>query len=93
MLYMVIERFRPGQAPAVYQRAREHGRMLPSGLTYVSSWVEPSFARCFQVMECEDPSLFQPWISAWEDLVEFEIIPVITSSEAAERMAGGALPA
>jgi hypothetical protein len=88
MLYMVIERFREGQAPAVYQRAREQGRMMPPGLTYVSSWVEPDFSRCFQVMECEDPDLLRQWMEAWEDLTEFEVVPVITSAEAAERMAG-----
>ncbi len=87
MLYMVIERFRPGQAPAVYRRAREHGRMMPPGLRYVASWVEADFARCFQVMECDDPELLQVWIRAWEDLVDFEVVPVITSAEAAERMA------
>ena len=88
MLYMIIERFRPGMAPAVYRRAREKGRMMPPGLTYVSSWVEPDFSRCFQVMECDDPALLRQWMDAWEDLVEFEAVPVITSAEAAERMSG-----
>ncbi|MFL5539831.1 MAG: DUF3303 domain-containing protein [Longimicrobiaceae bacterium] len=88
MLYMVIERFRPGQAPAVYQRARERGRMMPPGLTYLSSWVEPDLSRCFQVMECDDPGLLRQWMDAWADLVEFDAVPVITSAEAAERMSG-----
>ena len=88
MLYMVIERFREGMAPAVYERAREKGRMMPPGLGYVSSWVEPDFSRCFQVMECDDRALLQQWMDAWEDLVEFEVIPVITSGEAAEKMSG-----
>jgi hypothetical protein len=83
---MVIERFKPGQAPAVYRRAREQGRMMPPGLQYVASWVEADFARCFQVMECDDPELLRAWIRAWEDLVDFEVVPVITSAEAAERM-------
>jgi len=91
MLYMIIERFRPGQAPAVYRRARERGRMMPPGLSYVSSWVEPDFSRCFQVMECGDPGLLRQWMEAWEDLVEFEVVPVITSSEAAERLGAAAI--
>ncbi len=93
MLYMVIEHFRPGQVAAVYQRARERGRLLPPGLTYVASWVEVSFARCYQVMECDDPDLMRQWIAAWEDLIDFEIIPVISSAAAAEIMAGGSRPA
>jgi uncharacterized protein DUF3303 len=88
MLYMVIEHFRPGRAPAVYERARERGRLMPEGLHYVASWVEPNFARCFQVMECDERRLLDEWMAAWADLVEFEVIPVIPSTEAAKRMAG-----
>ncbi|HYJ78841.1 MAG TPA: DUF3303 family protein [Longimicrobiaceae bacterium] len=87
MLYMIIEHFRPGRAPDVYRRARDQGRMMPPGLTYVSSWVEPDFSRCFQVMECEDLSLLDQWMAAWDGLVDFEVIPVITSAEAAAAIA------
>jgi hypothetical protein len=87
---MVIERFKPGQAPAVYQRARERGRLLPEGVRYECSWVEEDFGRCFQVMEAEDESQLQAWIAAWSDLVEFEVVPVITSAQAAQRMAAAA---
>ena len=84
MLFMVIERFRDGDAAAVYRRHRERGRMLPEGLRYVDSWVEPDFARCFQLMECGDPQLIRQWTARWEDLVEFEVVAVVTSKEAAE---------
>lgn len=81
---MVIERFKNRNAKAVYARARERGRMLPAGLTYVASWIETSFDRCFQVMECADESLLQQWAANWRDLVDFEFVPVMTSQEAAE---------
>ena len=84
MLFMVIERFRGGDAVAVYRRYRERGRMTPEGLRYVESWVEPDFGRCFQLMECDDPGLLGLWTARWEDLVEFEVVPVVTSKEAAE---------
>lgn len=84
MLFMVIERFKNRDAVPVYRRFREQGRMMPEGLKYVDSWVETSYDRCFQLMDCDDPKLFQPWIAAWEDLMEFEIVPVITSIEARE---------
>ena len=87
MLFMVIERFRNGDAAAVYRRFRERGRMMPEGLRYVESWVETGFGRCFQLMECDDPTLFRQWVECWEDLVEFEIVPVMTSREAAEALA------
>jgi hypothetical protein len=83
MLFMVIEHFRPGRAPDIYRRSRERGRMAPDGLHYVASWVDLNFERCFQVMEADDEALFKGWTANWEDLVEFEIIPVRTSAEAA----------
>ena len=87
MLFMVIERFRNGDARAVYRRFQERGRMLPEGLTYIDSWTDAGFDRCFQLMECEDNRLFQEWMSRWQDLVEFEIVPVISSKEAANSIA------
>ena len=83
MLYMVIERFKNGDAVAVYRRLRDRGRMAPPGLQYVSSWVETNWDRCFQLMECDDPQLFDEWIAQWRDLVEFELVPVVPSKDAA----------
>ena len=83
MLFMVIEHFRPGRAPEVYRRFRERGRMAPEGLRYVASWVDMDYKRCFQVMESDNEALFKEWTSNWDDLVDFEIIPVRTSAEAA----------
>jgi uncharacterized protein DUF3303 len=87
MLFMVIEGFRPGQAPAVYRRFRERGRMAPEGVRYVSSWVDLEFRRCFQVMEAPSEAALKEWTRNWEDLVEFEIVPVRTSEEAAKAIA------
>jgi hypothetical protein len=81
MLFMVIERFRDRDAKAVYRRFRERGRGAPEGLRYVDSWVEANFDRCFQVMECDDARLLQEWVAFWGDLVEFEIVPVVSSAE------------
>jgi hypothetical protein len=84
MLFMVVERFKNQDAAAVYRRFRERGRMLPDGLKYVESWVESNYDRCFQLMECNDPGLFQQWMAHWQDLVEFEVVPVVPSKEAAD---------
>jgi uncharacterized protein DUF3303 len=82
MIFMVIEHFRDGDAVPIYRRFREKGRMAPDGLRYISSWVTTDLKQCFQVMECEDRRLLDAWVSRWDDLVEFEIVPVITSSDA-----------
>ncbi|HEY8019672.1 MAG TPA: DUF3303 family protein [Thermoanaerobaculia bacterium] len=87
VLYMVVERYRNGDAAAVYRRFRDSGRMAPEGLVYVASWVDRELERCFQLMETDDPKLLDEWMAAWSDLVEFEVHPVITSAEAAETIA------
>ncbi len=87
MLYMIIESFKNRDAVPVYRRFRDQGRLAPDGLTYVSSWVTPDFARCYQVMECEDPKLLELWVARWSDLADFEIIPVMTSQEAVAQIA------
>jgi Protein of unknown function (DUF3303) len=84
MRYMVIETFTQGPRP-VYERARDSGRMLPEGLHYVESWVEEGLGRCFQLMETDDPALFDQWTARWDDLARFEILPVLGSAEAAGR--------
>ena len=86
MLFMVVERFKNGNANAVYNRSREKGRMLPDGLRYIDSWVAASLDRCFQLMECDDPRLFQEWVIRWQDLVDFEIVPVVPSKQTSERI-------
>ena len=87
MRYMVIETFRRGPRP-VYERARDRGRMLPEGLRYVESWVDEGLGRCFQLMETHDPALFETWAAEWDDLAEFEIVPVLASADAAARVLG-----
>ena len=87
-LYMVIERFRPGAATAIYRRVREHGRLLPPELEYLDSWVDLDRSRCFQLMRSAERALIDTWIEAWTDLVEFEVVAVQGSAEAAR--AGGA---
>ena len=80
--YMVVERFTHGPEP-VYERAATRGRMLPDGLTYLDSWVDERLDRCFQLMDTDDPALFDEWTARWSDLAEFEVVPVLSSDEAA----------
>jgi len=84
--YMIIERFRDGDAVPVYRRFRERGRMAPEGLTYLSSWVTDDMTRCYQIMEAPDRAMLEEWMANWRDLVEFEVQEVISSREAVERI-------
>ena len=81
MLYMVIEQFK--NAPAIYRRFRQKGRMMPDGLHYVSSWIDHDLKVCYQLMQTDDFALFERWTRNWDDLMEFKIVPVRTSAETA----------
>jgi hypothetical protein len=81
MLLMVIERFRGGDPKPVGERFRRCGRMLPEGVVYHASWIEPDGSRCFQLMEASRRELLDEWISRWSDLVDLEVIPVQSSAE------------
>jgi hypothetical protein len=86
---MIVENYRNGDARPVYERFRQHGRLAPDGLRYVNSWVTTDLTRCYQVMECDDRTLLDHWIAAWQDIVAFEIHPIITSGEATARVPTG----
>jgi hypothetical protein len=83
MFYLIIERYRHGDPRPVYERFQQRGRLAPDGLTYVSSWVTHDLTTCYQVMETSEKGLLSAWMNQWSDLVEFEVIPVLASQEAA----------
>jgi hypothetical protein len=85
-LYMVVERFKNGDAAAVYRRLREKGRMAPEGIVYLSSWVDETLEGCYQLMEARDRKLLGEWMENWCDLVDIEVHAVVTSDEAAEKV-------
>src|SRR5262245_52971664 len=83
MLYMIVEHFRNADAVPVYRRFRDQGRLAPDGLRYVGSWVDRDFRRCYQIMECDDPELLTRWMARWQDLIDFEVVSVLPSADAA----------
>ena len=87
MLYMVIETFRGANPIPVYRRFRDRGRLMPEGIEYQGSWVTEDLRRCFQIMKCVDRRLLDEWMTNWNDITDFEVIPVVTSAEAAAAVA------
>jgi len=81
MLFMVIERFHYGDPGPVGERFRRDGRMLPEGVTYLASWLDVTGSCCFQVMEAPSRELLDEWVSRWDDLADFELVPVLTSAD------------
>lgn len=96
MLYLVIERFRHGDPQPVYARFAAQGRLAPEGLEYVSSWVTQDLTTCYQVMRTPagdaGRALLDTWIARWSDLVDFEVLPVLTSADAAAAVAARTAP-
>ena len=86
MLYMIVENFKNRDPVPVYRRFRDHGRLAPEGLVYISSWVDEKLERCFQLMEATERDLLEEWMTNWSDLVDFEVFPVISSADAAQRV-------
>lgn len=88
MQYMIIEHYRPGKARELYQRFAEKGRMMPDGVEFINSWINEDVTVCYQVMETESTDKLQEWIANWNDIVDFEVIPVISSAEAKKKIMG-----
>ena len=86
MQYMIIEKFHKGKVKALYQRFEEKGRMLPDGVKYIDSWINEDVTICYQLMESDTVEKLQQWIRHWNDLADFEIIPVISSAEAKKKV-------
>ena len=89
MHFMIIEKFKPGKVLEMYERFAKQGRMLPEGVQYVNSWINKDVTVCYQVMESETDLLLNQWIDKWKDLVDFEVIPVISSAEAKNKVFAG----
>jgi hypothetical protein len=87
MLYMVVEHFRNKDPLPIYRRFRDKGRMAPEGLQYISSWVDDKLERCFQIMDASERNLLDQWMENWSDVVDFEVFPVLSSKEVADRVA------
>lgn len=86
MLFMIIETYKNRDPLPVYRRFRDRGRLAPEGVRYIASWVDDKLERCFQLMEADERELIDQWITHWSDLVEFDVYPVISSAEAAEKV-------
>ena len=86
MLYMVIEKFHAGKVKDLYKRFTEKGRLMPEGLNYINSWINEEVNCCYQVMETNEIEKLHTWIDHWNDLADFEIIPVLTSAQAKDKV-------
>jgi hypothetical protein len=86
MTYLVIERFFPDKVKALYQKFAEQGRMLPEGVVFVQSWIDEKVEICYQIMESDSIEKLWQWALLWKDYADFEIIPVINSEQARNKV-------
>jgi hypothetical protein len=91
VLYLAIETWQPGRASDVYAWFDAHGRGLPNDVTVVGSWIDHDLRRCWQVMDTDDPAVFDAWRDHWAHLMDIEVIPVRSGTDTAALVrAGGA---
>ena len=86
MLYMIIEKFHQGKIKQLYERFDERGRLMPDGVNYINSWIDINVETCYQIMESKSEEKLLEWVNNWNDLADFEIIPVLTSAQAKEKV-------
>lgn len=89
MQYMIIEKFKPGKVKELYLRFAEKGRMMPEGVNYINSWINEEVTVCYQFMEAESVDKLNEWINNWNDLADFELLPVISSAAAKAKVLAG----
>ena len=83
---MIIETFHKSKVRELYQRFAEKGRQLPPGVLYINSWIDENIETCYQVMESDAIEKINEWIQLWNDVADFKVIPVITSTEAKKKV-------
>lgn len=81
MKVMVVETFLDGNTARVGERFRRNGRMLPDGVLFLESWMSTDGSKCYQLMETPSVEALEPWMTAWSDLVGFEVVGVVDSAE------------
>ena len=52
-----------------------------------SAWFDENVERSYRLVQTDDPRLLDKWMASWNDLIEFEVYPVITPEEAGEKVA------
>jgi len=85
--YLVIEHFRNRDPVPVYRRFRVAGRLAPEGLGYITSWITEDMTRCYQIMEAANRGVLEQWMAQWSDLIDFEVMPVLSSAEVQRQLA------
>ncbi|MBW8908330.1 DUF3303 domain-containing protein [Mesorhizobium sp. RCC_202] len=88
MLFFVIEDYRGSDRKETYRRFNDKGRLKPDELVVHHSWIAGDMSRCFLLVETDDVTILQRWAIEWNDLVEFEIIPVATNKDMVAALAG-----
>jgi len=74
--YMVVEKFKPNCFEENNSLWNKKGRMFPEGLYYLNSWVNKEQNICFQLMETNDPKLFETWIENWKEFTDFDVFSI-----------------
>lgn len=89
MNFMVTRTFSPDATNATLERFASTGGMPPDGVKMVSRWHSVASGRGFALAEADDPVAPSKWCHNWNDLLTFEIFPVLDDEQITAVLASG----
>jgi hypothetical protein len=88
MHFLTIWTFRPEHANSAIERFGETGAPPPEGVNMLARWHDVAGKRGFALSETDDPVAIAKWCHGWNDLLSFEIVPVINDEQLGAVLAG-----
>ena len=82
MLFLSIYSYLPEKRSQVIQRRLEKGAMDPPGSKLLGEWSYAGGGKVFRLVETDDARNILSLASAWADLGQIEIYPVLETEEA-----------
>jgi hypothetical protein len=81
MQFMVSWTFTPDAANAAIERFAETGGLPPDGVKMLGRWHDTAANRGWAVAEADDTAAMGKWTRQWNDLLEFEIVPLMSDDQ------------
>jgi hypothetical protein len=84
MKYMVTWSVSPENHGKAIARFKEHDPIPPPGLKVLGCWIEVGGTQGFSLYETDDAATLAKLAMQWADLLNHEVVPVLTDAELAK---------
>lgn len=68
----------------VRPRFKETGAPPPPGVDMLGRWHNAAGNGGFFLVETDDPVALARWLQEWTDVIDFEVVPVVTDEQVSE---------